>query len=100
MDGLCVVGGAELQKVETVTSVNIDQLLPNTNYTFYVVAYNNESASNHSKPITQVTDEDSKLYLLPHCCDAHFSTVLHDIICCMKVSISSLSEPISENSMR
>ena len=42
------------------TIVTVDQLRPFTNYTFYVVAYNNESASSHSQTITQMTGEDGK----------------------------------------
>ena len=53
-------GGTELQKVVEVTSVEVDQLKAFTNYTFYVVAYNNESASAHSQRVTQMTDEDGR----------------------------------------
>ncbi len=51
----------EQQKVlQDKTSYKIEKLRPYTNYTFYVVAYNNESASQHSQYITQTTSEDSK----------------------------------------
>ena len=51
-------GGAELQKVVTGTSVVVDQLRAHTNYTFYVVAYNEMSASEHTKSVMQLTAED------------------------------------------
>ena len=44
------------------TSVEIEQLKPFTNYTFYVVAYTNDSASSHSQSVTQMTDEDGNFF--------------------------------------
>ena len=52
------IGGAELQKVVQDPRITIEQLQPNTNYSFYVVAYNDKSASQHSKTVTYLTEED------------------------------------------
>jgi predicted metal-dependent phosphotriesterase family hydrolase len=53
-------GGSELQKVVDQTNVTIAHLKPNTNYTFYVMAYNDNGASLQSERITQKTGEDCK----------------------------------------
>ena len=53
-----VSGGAELQKVVQETRVNIDQLTPFTNYSFYVRAYNARSKSRPSAVVTRLTQED------------------------------------------
>lgn len=55
-----VVGGPELQKVVEEPRAIIEQLQPNAAYMFYVVAYNERSASQHSEPITQMTLEDGR----------------------------------------
>ena len=59
----CVTGGSELQMVVDQTRVNISHLKPNTNYTFYVMAYNDNGASYQSERVTQKTAEDRKLTL-------------------------------------
>ncbi|CAM1302082.1 Uncharacterised protein at_DN2489 [Pycnogonum litorale] len=51
-------GGNEIQKVTVNTSQLFSNLMPFTDYTFYVRAYNGRSASPHSKRVTQVTGED------------------------------------------
>ena len=53
-------GGAELQKVVQWPRAVINNLKPHTNYTFYVMAYNDRGASRHSDRVTEVTDEDCK----------------------------------------
>ena len=57
-----ILGGAEHQRVVTVTSLLIDQLPPYTEYTLYLVAYNEVSASEHSQTITERTGEDGEYY--------------------------------------
>jgi len=56
-----VAGGEELQKVIQETRVTVDQLLPFTNYTFYVRAYNIRSKSQPSAVVTTTTGEDGQL---------------------------------------
>lgn len=51
-------GGVEMQKVAINTTQLIDKLEPFTNYTFYVRAYNGRSASEQSKSMICITDED------------------------------------------
>ena len=50
------VGDVEQQKIETTTSTTIADLEPFTNYTLYVVAYNKDSASEHSPYVTVATE--------------------------------------------
>ena len=56
-----LLGGAELQKVLRETRVIVNQLMPFTNYSFYVRSYNARSRSRPSAVITQVTAEDGQL---------------------------------------
>ncbi|XP_054720766.1 protogenin B-like [Uloborus diversus] len=51
-------GGMEQDIVAVNTSLVIERLKPFTNYSFYVRAYNNKSASEPSQPIVQMTGED------------------------------------------
>ncbi|KAG8180351.1 hypothetical protein JTE90_016382 [Oedothorax gibbosus] len=51
-------GGLEQDTVSVNTSLLIERLKPYTNYTFYVRAYSNKSASEPSKPIIKMTGED------------------------------------------
>lgn len=53
-----LLGGQEQNAVAVNTSHLIERLKPYTNYTFYVRAYNNKSASEPSKHIVQMTGED------------------------------------------
>lgn len=59
---LLISGGPEQNAVAVNTSLLIDRLKPYTNYTFYVRAYNNKSASEPSKPIVQMTGEDGNIF--------------------------------------
>ncbi|GIY22158.1 protogenin A [Caerostris darwini] len=54
-------GGIEHDAVSVNTSLLIERLKPYTNYTFYVRAYSNKSASEPSQPIVQMTGEDVPL---------------------------------------
>ncbi|GBM61531.1 Protogenin [Araneus ventricosus] len=54
-------GDIETDLVVANTSVTIERLTPYTNYTFYVRAYSNKSASEPSQPIVQMTGEDVPL---------------------------------------
>lgn len=40
--------------------VIIESLLPYTNYTFYLVAYNKLAASQHSQPVYHITSQDGE----------------------------------------
>ncbi|XP_013386337.1 protogenin B-like [Lingula anatina] len=51
-------GGKEHQEVVKEPHKRITRLLPHTNYTFYVRAYNTYSSSRQSEEITQMTAED------------------------------------------
>ncbi|GFT96380.1 protogenin A [Nephila pilipes] len=54
-------GGIEQDAVAVNTSLLIERLKPYSNYTFYVRAYSNKSASEPSQPIVQMTGEDVPL---------------------------------------
>ena len=53
-------GGDELQRVVMTPHVILERLTPHTNYSFYVVAYNDRSASQHSKVVIATTLDDGK----------------------------------------
>ena len=58
-----LLGGTELQLVTTETSLTIAQLTPNTNYSFYVLAYNEKNPSPKSAYSYFRTDDGSKYYI-------------------------------------
>jgi len=55
-----LLGGNELQLVTIDTTQTISQLTPNTNYSFYVIAYNQKSHSLNSEIVYFRTDDGSK----------------------------------------
>jgi len=59
-----LLGGEELQKVLRETRVIVDQLIPFTNYSFYVRSYNARRKSRPSAVITQLTAEDGQLQVI------------------------------------